>query len=311
MNNSLNLCLFCNQEMSANDVWYGLHSNCFKAIFDLPKLYDFEGLVRKNSFSADPTEIKSEGKHLSSFFAGNYPKYEAKLNQQGYILKLGSELYPELPVVEYFCNHLADLLDIPIPKPFALILHRGQLAFATKIFTEKVQGHYSLTHLYRDMEPGEKNYTVAKIVRTIEIQTKNIGDVEIFLEVLLLDALIGNHDRHGRNLAFLETSKGKKLAPIYDNTSVLGLEKGEMLRASFGAFGKIGTQNTSEPGIEDYLQEISRLGKKEVILQFINKLNRISVEKIISTCPAMSENMKMALKNFIGKRQGVLNEFQN
>jgi len=69
-------------------------------------------------------------------------------------------------------------------------------------------------------------------------------DVSIFIKTLLFDALIGNNDRHGRNLGFIVTSKGSTLSPIYDNVSYLSLESGGMLQAQHNPTGRINTKIT-------------------------------------------------------------------
>jgi serine/threonine protein kinase HipA of HipAB toxin-antitoxin module len=47
----------------------------------------------------------------------------------------------------------------------------------------------------------------------------------------LFDALVGNHDRHGRNIALIETRKGHILSPFYDNPSYIGIEDHNLLLA--------------------------------------------------------------------------------
>lgn len=96
-------------------------------------------------------------------------------------------------------------------------------------------------------------------------------DVNVLINTILFDALIGNHDRHGRNLALIVTSVSSVLSPIYDNVSYLSLEKGNMLKADFNPTGKISTQSTYEPSMKDYVVELKRLGYKENLNEFLSK----------------------------------------
>lgn len=117
----------------------------------------------------------------------------------------------------------------------------------------------------------------------------------------MFDALIGNHDRHGRNLAFIRTAKETVLSPIYDNVSYLALEKGEMLKAHHNPTGRISTSHTYEPSMQDYVKELKKLGYEGNIKAFYkNTLLEKMIELIDrSFC---SELMKGAIKALIQKR---------
>lgn len=44
-----------------------------------------------------------------------------------------------------------------------------------------------------------------------------------------------------------------------------------MLKADFNPTGKIGTQNTYDPSMRDYVLELNRLGYKKILTHFILK----------------------------------------
>ena len=131
--------------------------------------------------------------------------------------------------------------------------------------------------------------------------TGRFVDIETFIKVCLFDSLIGNHDRHGRNLGFLVTSKGSTLAPIYDNPSALGLENGDWLKADFSPKGRITTKKSEEPTTKDYVIEFKRLGYLDQVLAFSKNINIIQINRLIddSFCSPL---MKAAYKNLIRKR---------
>ncbi|MBF0107340.1 MAG: HipA domain-containing protein, partial [Deltaproteobacteria bacterium] len=135
-----------------------------------------------------------------------------------YILKFSKAEYPELAPVEYVCNKIACSCGIPVPTPFTLIeISDNELAFASKNFMQAMKTHATLVHMYRYLPVGQDNYNVETIATVIYEQTKSFKDVATFFTVLLFDALVGNHDRHGSNLALVETTRGKSLALVYDN----------------------------------------------------------------------------------------------
>lgn len=161
----------------------------------------------------------------------------------------------------------------------------------------------NLEHIYK-FRPDE-DHSCETLIRVISEITKLPYDVEVFLHTLLFDALIGNHDRHGRNLAFIVTPAKTTLSPIYDNVSYLSLVSGPLLAADFNPTGRIATQQTKEPSMSHYVEELKRLGYQDTIVAFSQKIKIPKIEAIIdqSFC---SEQMKQALKKLINKRHREL-----
>lgn len=296
-------CLKCSKVITDEPV-YGLHVECFQTWFKLPVVDQFTDIERKSAASKDPDKDTEPSKHElnslnSSFFHGKFKKYSALLNGESYILKVKDDDYPELPDVEYVCNQLAEALDIPVAQFYLIEFHELR-TFVTKNFVRSTSALSNLNHLYHYLEPGEE-FSCETLLRTIERQTGRYTDVDIFVRVCLFDALIGNHDRHGRNLGFLETSKTLHLSPIYDNPSALGIESGEFLRAQFSPKGKIFTKESKEPSMRDYIVEFNRLGHNESVSEFCQRLDIDHLHSIVdaSTCSPL---MREALKRLIEKR---------
>lgn len=296
-------CLYCNKLLN-KDQHYGLHRECFKKAFGVENLTMFESFKRKDIVSANPNQNKS--RHLTSFFVGNYRKYEAKLEGKSYIFKMGSIDYPELPAVEHLCNWIALTLELPAPIPFVLVKGRSENAFVTRNFMQEISGHKDLRHIYHFLQDGEEYYTVENIISILQEQTQSLTDIETFINTILYDALIGNNDRHGRNLAIIETAKGKKLSPIYDNVSALGIEKGDLLLADHNPQGNIWTKDSKEPGMKEYVKELRRLGYQELVDRFIRILQKKNFVKMISNAPGMSKEMKKAVITLVEKRKKEL-----
>lgn len=301
----MNYCLRCNKELSANDAHYGQHTTCFLQVFRVMEKVEFSSLVRKSSTSVTPnTEDNQTSPHLTSYFGGNYRKYEATLGDSKYILKLSKPEYPELAPVEYVCNKIAYHCGLTIPVPFTLIDYgEGELAFVSRNFMDKQPVHSTMNHLYHYKPLQDANhYTVEDIVKTIYRETGSATDTHMFFRMLLFDALIGNHDRHGRNLALVVTSKSKRLTPIYDNPSCLGLESGSILKATFSPRGKIWTKNSKEPEMIEYLDEMKRIGVLGLAEQFYNETSIDKIIQYINESLSLSLEMRDALKKLVKKR---------
>ncbi len=288
-------CSHCLKSLTKKEAHYGIHQNCFYQIFGTNGIFE-----RFSRLNLDSNPLTNELPHLSSYFAGNYRKYEARLDATRYILKFQEKKYPDLVATEYACNLLAKHLQIPIPEPFSIIKYEAEYAFVVRNFTDNLPSPHNLVHLYHYMSGYD--YTVKNICHIVKEQTHGIRDVETFLSTTLYDALIGNHDRHGRNLAIIETAKFKTLSPIYDNVSALGLESGPLLLSSWAPRGKIFTQKSTEPEIADYVHDIHQLGYFHVLRKFEKNLKKMDIAKIIHSVLPLSDTMKNALLRLITQR---------
>ncbi|MFH0799387.1 MAG: HipA domain-containing protein [Pseudomonadota bacterium] len=307
----MNYCLRCNKQLDEAS-HYGQHLKCFEEIFRVEGRVKFHSLVRKSSTSDAGKEYPHESPHLTSYFGGNYRKYEGILGDARYILKLSKEEYPELAPVEFVCNKIAYHCGLAIPTPFTLInLEEGELAFVSRNFMDRQPKHATINHLYHYLKPGPEHYTVEELNRAIYRETSSAADVEMFIRILLVDALVGNHDRHGKNLALIVTAKGKRLTPIYDNPSYLGLESGAMLKADFAPKGKIWTKASKEPEMTEYLAEIERLGVFHIAKEFYKKISRDTIHAYIDDSHSLSDRMKTALLKLILRRYGDLENYVN
>jgi hypothetical protein len=121
----------------------------------------------------------------------------------------------------------------------------------------------------------------------------------------LADSLIGNHDRHGRNLAFIRSAKGIWLSPFYDNPSALALEDPMMLGADLQPRGSIFTKDTDKPTMKDYVLEWYRLGYGDVVERFKKNLSLRAIKSLIQQSH-LSEKRKGALLSLILKRNEEL-----
>lgn len=294
------ICLKCQLIIkNVNAERYGLHPVCFGEWFGVPASAGFTALQRKSNTTSSDDENQSL--ENSSFFQGKFKKYSAELNGDAYILKMGQADAPELPAVEYLCNQIGSALDIPVAE-FYFIRFDGENTFVTKNFIH-ADNPSDLQHIYHFRSNDQ--HDCESLINIIFKTTHQPHDVSIFIQTILFDALIGNHDRHGRNLGFLITPHRTVLSPIYDNVSYLSLESGNMLKADFNPAGKIRANNTNEPSMRDYVLELKRLGYQKEIEQFYHKIKLVDIFKLLdnSFCSTL---MKLAIKKLIQKRVGEL-----
>ena len=297
------ICYFCGQEIEEGQPnHYGLHPSCFREWFNVDDLYEFIDIARMPVGSESSEEgLAGRSDVVSSFFQGKFRKYAASLDGVPYILKVEEDEYPELPVVEFLCNQMASKLGINVPE-FHLIEFYGSSAFAVKNFIRPGRIE-TLHHIYHFL--GDGAFDCETLIRIIGEKTGRLYEIERFVFLCLFDSLTGNHDRHGRNIAFIEKAGRYRLAPFYDNPSYIGMEDTAFLRADHSPRGRITTGNSSEPVMTDYIEEFTRLGYENVVEEFRSKIVTGKMNKL-SGWRFLSDDRAGALDRLIVKRTGQL-----
>ncbi|MCH2535238.1 MAG: HipA domain-containing protein [Bdellovibrionales bacterium] len=268
-----NYCYVCNVKLNASKQRvHGLHPSCFMEAFSLDKIADFKDVAIKHQESSKNPHESGSSKLTTSFFHGKFRKYSANLNGQTYILKVQEENYLELPVTEYLCNQIAVKLGVAVPK-FALIEFQNSItAFVTRNFMQDYVAS-NLIHLYH-FTNDEKDWNCEFLINLIAEKTGKLIEIERFVEVCLFDALIGNNDRHGRNLGLIQQGQKYILSPIYDNPSNVGVELKELLGAQLEPRGSIATKASQQPTMKDYVIEFNRLEYGYLNEKFLKKIEK-------------------------------------
>lgn len=269
------ICYKCNQELNG-ELIHGLHKKCFTEWFKIEEFEAQFSLTMKTAGNSnDPLA------HLnSSFFHGKFKKYSARLGKRGYIVKVRQEPYKDLPATEFLCNQIAQFLKISVPDFYLIKLEGSVDAFVSRNFMDNFFDS-NLLHLYRLM--GARPFDIENVLNVILEQTGNEMDVDRFVHICLFDILIGNHDRHGRNLAFIQTPRNMLLSPFYDNPSCLAIEEEWLLKAIHEPCGKIFTANSSEPKMSEYVHEFCRLGHDSRVGEFEKKIDLEQIASLISS----------------------------
>ncbi len=293
-------CCYCHKPLLPNEERsYGLHKVCFKKSFNLENSYEFLDLVSRSQ-----SQTPYDKKMLNiSFFNGAYRKYSARLGDINYILKVQQKEYPELPATEFLSNQIFESLGIEVPDYHLIRFPNEDFCFATKNFmTSKLSA--DLVHIYHFVKDRE-SHDCENLIRIIGLETGRKIEQEKFVLLTLADSLIGNHDRHGRNLAFIRSQKGMQLAPFYDNPSAIALEDDFILGADLQPRGSIFTQKSDKPTMKDYVIEWNRLGYGYMIDKFKESLKFAKIASFINRS-YLSEKRKQALLRLIESRKDEL-----
>jgi hypothetical protein len=131
--------------------------------------------------------------------------------------------------------------------------------------------------------------------------------LERFIKLCLFDVFIGNHDRHGRNLALIQTAQGKLLSPTYDNPSCLGIEEESFLKAILEPCGKIHSSRSKEPKMREYALDFCEMGYEKLVRQFYLSIAFQEIVGLVSTS-FISLVRKTAFSKLLHRRYHELKE---
>lgn len=158
----------------------------------------------------------------------------------------------------------------------------------------------NLIHIYHFIK-ADKEFNIENLFKIIEEKTGKYAELKKFIRLCLFDALIGNHDRHGRNLGFIQSASKYILSPCYDNPSYLAIADEDFLGTDLNPRGKIYTSTTKEPGMADYINEFIRLGYKVEVQEFFKIISLEKIQNLIEES-FISQKRKQAFINLITKR---------
>lgn len=168
----------------------------------------------------------------NTFYGGSEDKIGIIYKNEPYILK-----FPKLHgqqqslgyVSEYIGRHIFKSLQVPVHDTL-LGTYNGQHVVVLKDFIDDCSilqefaniGESSLDSL-NDAEHHAYDYSeiVSMIFNNKKLSDKQ-ATIETFWKMFVVDALLGNFDRHGYNWGYLKDTLGNyTIAPVYDNGSCL------------------------------------------------------------------------------------------
>ena len=162
-------------------------------------------------------------------FSGAEKKFEIIIDGHRYIVKFqkNSELGLTYNYVsEYLGSHIFQSIGIPVQETF-LGTYDGKNVVVMKNFLEPEDALVAFngvgeSSLERDKELYQYTYEDITAMLTENMKSTNVAEtIERFWDMFIVDALIGNFDRHGGNWGFIKRDNKYRIAPIYDNGSSL------------------------------------------------------------------------------------------
>ena len=162
-------------------------------------------------------------------FSGAEKKFEIIIDGHRYIVKFQKNSEVGLTynyVSEYLGSHIFQSIGIPVQETF-LGTYDGKNVVVMKNFLEPEDALVAFngvgeSSLERDKELYQYTYEDITAMLTENMKSTNVTEtIERFWDMFIVDALIGNFDRHGGNWGFIKRDNKYRIAPVYDNGSSL------------------------------------------------------------------------------------------
>jgi len=163
------------------------------------------------------------------YYGGSEKKVGILINGSPYMLKFQKKTafgFRNHHISEYIGSHVFALIGFPTQETY-LGTYQGEQVVACKDFIEPgVQfvpfndvGESSL-----DQDKERYQYSYADIMKMLQDNSKLTQvkeTINSFWKIYIVDALLGNFDRHGSNWGFIKRNTAYSLAPVFDNGSCL------------------------------------------------------------------------------------------
>jgi len=169
-----------------------------------------------------------------------------------------------------------------------------------------------------DEDKEKYQYEYKDIIEMLQknIKLTNVNEtIDCFWNMYIVDALIGNFDRHGSNWGFIKKHNAYRIAPVFDNGSCLFplLNTDEKITITLKSKNEINKRIYEFPTSQiklnnaksSYFEIINSLMFPEcnkALEKIVNRFDLEKIEKIIETTDFISEQRKYFYKTIINER---------
>lgn len=270
-------------------------------------------------YAIDFSKYELNGK----YYGGSERKEGIKIDGEDYMIKYRKQTAfgkRNNHVSEFLGSHIFELCGFEVQKTF-LGYRDGEEVVACKDFN--VAGKQFVpfndvgeSTLDQDKETYQYDYEdIMQMLRDNSKLTDVQETISMFWQIYIMDALLGNFDRHGANWGFIKEQNRYTLAPIFDNGSCLypNLTDESEMQAIMDS-----TEETEKRIYKFPTSQVKLNGQKssyfDVIysLQFVEcndalrsvmeRLNMARVREVINETPMISEIQRSFYKHILDAR---------
>lgn len=197
---------------------------------------------------------------------------------------------------------------------------KSKIVCACEDFTTADNNLYEFESLALSTNPDKKvGSELEDIINVIE-ESKLLNSEEIkenFWDMFIIDALIGNTDRHNGNWGFLLNNKTKKIvfSPIYDCGSCLNpmledddikkLSDIELKNLAINSYSCI-KENGKKINYMTYIRSLKNKACNDAMCRIFNKIDLEKINEFIDSVSCMSNVRRNFYKNIIMLRYEIM-----
>ena len=232
--------------------------------------------------------------------------------------------YTNSSISEHIASSIFNMIGVKAQKTLLGTFNvngKVKIVCACKDFTDKNKTLYDFCSIKNTVIDSEHNGTgteLADVLETIEkqqfVNPKEL--LEYFWNVFVIDALLGNFDRHNGNWGFLfnEETQTAEIAPVFDCGSCLlpqadeklmkaVLENEDELNARIFQFPTSAIKlNDRKINYYDYISSMKNEDCNDAILRTIPKIDIELINSFIDNTPYISDLQKDFYKTYIKAR---------
>lgn len=232
---------------------------------------------------------------------------------------------------EYLGCHIFDIVGIPVQQTLLgtdKFNEKTKIVVACRDFTSPgivLQDFASLKNQLIDSERNGYGTELSDVLYTCEEQNAvdQVILLERFWDMFIVDALIGNWDRHNGNWGFLynQINDSMALAPVFDCGSSLYpqaddtimervlLKKSEMDYRVYEIPTSAITENDKKIKYFDFISSLKNDGCNRALRRIFPQINMDEIEKMIHNTPFLSDLQKEFQITMLEKRYENIIEF--
>lgn len=163
------------------------------------------------------------------YYGGSEKKIGILINDSPYMLKFQKKTAFGMRfnhISEYIGSHVFALLGFPTQETYLGFYHGEQVVACKDFIAPGVQfvpfNDVGESTLDQDRDRYQYSYPdIMKMLQDNAKLTQVEETIHSFWEIYIVDALLGNFDRHGSNWGFIKKNNLYSLAPVFDNGSCL------------------------------------------------------------------------------------------
>ena len=283
---------------------------------------DFTKLKRRNKMYAGANGNKISVLYEGEQYMLKFPPAPTKNKDMSYSNSCFSE---------YLGCRIFEMIGIPVQKTLLgtfMVKGREKVVVACRDFTRPevvLQDFGSLKNQMIDSERSGYGTELSDILNTFEAQKVIDGTLlsERFWDMFIVDALIGNWDRHNGNWGFLynAVTDEMKLAPVYDCGSSLYPQADDRLMERILAekrereyrIFEIPTSaiviNGKRIKYFDFISSLQNEGCNRSLMRIVPRIDMGQLQKLIENTPFISELQKNFYYTMLAERKEKILDF--